>query len=121
MRRLVVLLAVVILGVGVSGCQHVPKDASKQAFCSAGEKFSELDKATFAQGRSAIKRLADVGTPPNIDSSARAGFVELVDRMQSAHNAEDFRHRTRTMSSSQRKHLLALDSYIQKTCTSTIG
>ncbi|HEX4190235.1 MAG TPA: hypothetical protein VHZ06_04510 [Marmoricola sp.] len=121
MRRLVVVLTVLVLGFAVSACQHVPQDASKQAFCSAGEKFSELDKATFAQGQAAIKRLADIGTPPNIDASARSGFVELVDRMQSSHSAEDFRHRTRTMNASQRKHLLDLDSYIQKTCTSAVG
>jgi hypothetical protein len=120
-KRWVALASTMALGFAVAGCSHIPQDASKKEFCTAGEQFSALDKATFAQGRAAIKRLAGIGTPPDIDASARKGFVELVSRMDDADNAEDFRHRTRTMNRSERKHLLDLDTYIQKTCVQAVG
>jgi hypothetical protein len=120
LRTLLTVAALVLAGLGLAACSHVPEDASKAAFCEAGQKFSALQKVTFARGQDAIERLAKVGTPADIDSDARAGFVELIDRMRASDNAGDFRERTRTMSEAQRDHLFALDTYIQGTCSDRV-
>ncbi|MFL6158970.1 MAG: hypothetical protein ACJ72D_23015 [Marmoricola sp.] len=120
-RSAATAVALVLLCLGLAGCGQIPQSASKKDFCTAGERFSALDKATFADGRKAIDRLAAVGTPPDIDTSARSGFVELVSRMKDSDNAEDFRRRTRTMNRAERKHLLDLDDYIRKTCVQAVG
>ncbi|MFL6061580.1 MAG: hypothetical protein ACJ72E_10135 [Marmoricola sp.] len=101
-------------GASTSGCTKVPANASTEAFCAAGSTFSSVEG--FANGVKAAKSLAAVGTPPDIDASARAGFVELVERMVDSKNGPDFRSRTRHLSNVEKKHLLDLDTYIGKTC-----
>ncbi|WP_354437820.1 hypothetical protein [Marmoricola sp. OAE513] len=113
MLVLVLLLGAVVL----TSCSRVPKDATKEDFCTAGEKFSALQKVPFSEGQKAVDRLADIGTPKDIDDSARDGFTELIDRMNDSDDAADFIRRTRTMTDDERKHLLALDTYIQGTCS----
>ncbi len=105
----------------LTGCQSIPENASKEDFCSAGEKYSELRGVAFAEAVEVSKQLAEVGTPANIDASARSGFVELIERMDEAENGADFRKRTLSMNAEERRHLLDLDSYIQRTCTATGG
>lgn len=114
-----VLLTLLAL-VALAGCQDIPEDASKAAFCKAGQRFSALQKVPFAQGQDAVDKLADVGTPSDIDSAARAGFVELIDRMNDSEDAGDFRRRTATMDKQERAHLLALDTYIQGACSDRV-
>lgn len=110
-------IAPVLLGtVLLAGCQNIPEDASTQDFCEAGERYSALRDVTFAKALQVSKQLAEVGTPADIDASARAGFVELIERMEAAENGADFRERTVGMSEKERQHLLDLDTYIQKTC-----
>jgi hypothetical protein len=106
-------------GTDSGGCTKVPADATKAAFCTAGSTFSEANG--FANGLKAAKALAAVGTPSDIDASARAGFVELVERMVDAENGPDFRRRTRNLSDSEKRHLLDLDSYIRETCANGAG
>jgi hypothetical protein len=96
------------------GCRVVPSDATKQEFCAAGEAFSESEG--FSNGVKAAEHLASVGTPPDIKASARAGFIELVERMADSENGPDFRRRTRSLTSRESKHLLDLDTYIQGAC-----
>ncbi len=122
MRRLALLAALVAGALVLVGCgTTIPQNASVKAFCSEGEKYSSLEGVPFKTGQQAIRRLAEVGTPAGISASARSGFVELVHRMEDADSGEDFRRATRSMSSSERKHLLGLDDYIQKTCTAQVG
>lgn len=101
-------------GASTSGCTKVPANATIAAFCAAGSSFSSVEG--FSNGVKAAKALAAVGTPPDIDASARAGFVELVERMVDSKNGPDFRSRTRHLSNEEKKHLLDLDTYIGKTC-----
>lgn len=105
----------------LSGCQNIPEDAATTDFCSAGERYSELRDVAFAEAVAVSKELAEVGTPADIDASARAGFVELIERMDAAENGADFRKRTLTMNAEERQHLLDLDTYIQKTCARAGG
>ncbi len=112
-----VLLGSLLGAVVLTGCQSIPEDAATEDFCSAGQKYSELRGVPFAEAVEVSKQLADVGTPPDIDASARAGFVELIERMDKAKNGADFRNRTTGMSDEERRHLLDLDSYIQRTCS----
>jgi hypothetical protein len=42
--------------------------------------------------------------------------VELVDRVLSAKDGQDFRTKTRKLSKQEQKNLAALSVYIQKTC-----
>jgi len=109
-----------VSAVALAGCGSIPDDATEKAFCSAGEKYSELRDVSFAEAVKVSRQLAEVGTPANIDASARAGFVELIDRMDAAKNGADFRKRTLNMNEKERKHLLDLDTYIQKTCAQTV-
>lgn len=115
MRGWIVVPAMVAAAV-LAGCEDIPEDASEKAFCSAGRKYSELRDVKFSEAVEVSKQLADVGTPANIDASARAGFVELIDRMAEATSGSAFRKRTLAMTEQQRQHLLDLDTYIQKTC-----
>ncbi|WP_148046055.1 hypothetical protein [Nocardioides marmoriginsengisoli] len=101
-------------GSSTSGCTEVPKAAAKEDFCAAGAAFS--GSKGFKNGLKAARRLAAVGTPNDIEASARAGFVELVERMVDSKDGPDFRGRTRNLSSAESKHLLDLDTYIQATC-----
>jgi hypothetical protein len=111
-----VVAAAVVSTVVLTGCQSIPEDATTKDFCSAGEKYSELRDVAFSEAVRVSKQLAEVGTPADIDASARAGFVELIERMDDADNGADFRRRTLSMNEQERKHLLDLDTYIQKTC-----
>lgn len=120
MRGWVVVPAMVCTVV-LAGCQSIPEDADTKDFCNAGERYSELRDVSFAEAVKVSKQLAEVGTPADIDASARAGFVELIDRMDAAKNGADFRKRTLTMNEDERKHLLDLDTYIQKTCAQAAG
>lgn len=110
-----------VTAVLLAGCQSIPEDADVAAFCTAGKRYSELRDVSFAEAVKVSEQLADVGTPANIDASARAGFVELIDRMGQAENGADFRKRTLGMTASERKHLLDLDTYIQKTCSQAVN
>lgn len=101
-------------GSATDGCVAVPRDATKEEFCSAGEAFST--SSGFANGLRAAKALAAVGTPDDIDEGARAGFVELVERMVDSRDADDFRQRTSNLSQEEKDHLLDLDNYIQSAC-----
>jgi len=116
-----VLLGSLVGALVLTGCQSIPENAAKKDFCSAGEKYSELRGVAFSEAVEVSKQLAEVGTPADIDASARAGFVELIERMDKAENGADFRKRTQGMSEQERKHLLDLDSYIQRTCAQTGG
>ncbi|MCW2857515.1 MAG: hypothetical protein JWR52_3130 [Marmoricola sp.] len=117
MRRatpfLLVLLAVPVL----AGCQSVPSNASVKAFCSSGDRFSASTR--FDQGVAAAKNLAKVGTPVGINADARAGFIELINRVTSAHDGNDFTTKSRKLTVDEQKHLVALTNYIAKTCTDT--
>lgn len=115
-RSAVLALLTAVAAVGLTGCQHIPKDASKAAFCQAGERFSALQDVPFSQGQAAIKALADVGTPGDIDRAARAGFVELVDRMNSSDDAAEFLKKSQHLSAKESEHRTALTVYIQLTC-----
>lgn len=112
-----VLLGALLGALVLTGCQSIPEDAAKEDFCSAGQKYSELRGVPFDEAVAVSKQLAEVGTPADIDASARAGFVELIERMDEAENGADFRQRTLTMDQDERKHLLDLDTYIQRTCS----
>ncbi len=114
-----VVAPAVVAAVALTGCGGVPADAAKKDFCAAGKRYSELRGVEFADAVEVSKELAEIGTPTDIDASARAGFVELVDRMDAAQNGADFRRRTLGMSETERRHLLDLDSYIQRTCAGT--
>jgi len=111
---LAVFLALV-LAVALSGCENIPKSASKKDFCSAGERFSA--STTFKQGVSAAKKLSSVGTPKGIPKRARDGFVELIHRVLDAKNGPDFMARSKRISHDEQLNLQALDAYIKKTCT----
>jgi hypothetical protein len=117
-------LLLLVLGVGcallLTGCMTIAEHASRAAFCTAGQQFSALQRVPFRQAQQATDRLGQVGTPADIDAAARAGFVELIDRMDSSSNAADFRKRTRSMDQSERDHLFALDTYIQGTCSDRV-
>lgn len=120
-RRTAAVLPGLLLAVMViTGCQDIPEDASKSAFCTAGQRFSALQKVPFSQGREAVDKLAEVGTPSDIDPAAREGFVELIERMNDSEDAGDFRRRTATMDKDERAHLLALDTYIQGACSDRV-
>lgn len=111
------LLGALLGALVLTGCQSIPEDAATEDFCSAGQKYSELRSVPFDEAVAVSKQLAEVGTPADIDASARAGFVELIERMDEAKNGADFRKRTLTMDQAERKHLLDLDTYIQRTCS----
>jgi hypothetical protein len=98
------------------GCEQVPTSATKEDFCAAGAMFSE--SKGFKNGLKAAAHLAAVGTPADIKESARAGFVELVERMIDSSDGADFRRRTHDLrqDSKASKHLLDLDTYIQEAC-----
>lgn len=121
MKRALVVVLAIGLAVTLAGCRHIPKDATVKDFCGAGEKFNALTKVSFAQGQAAIDRLANVGTPADIDKDARAGFVELIERMDKSENADDFRARTQKLTKEETEHRLDLYDYIQKTCTVPAG
>ncbi|MCZ4500154.1 MAG: hypothetical protein JWQ74_2709 [Marmoricola sp.] len=121
MKRLLAVILALGLALALAGCRHIPKDATVKEFCGAGEKFNSLTKVSFDQGRKAIDALAGVGTPPDIDKDARAGFVELIKRMDSSENADDFRARTQKLTKLETEHRLDLYDYIQKTCTVPAG
>lgn len=112
---LVTALALV-LSLGLTGCQKIPDSASKADFCQAGERFSALQDVPFSEGQAAIRELADVGTPADIDPAGRAGFEELVDRMESSKNAADFLKKSQKLSIEESEHRTALTVYIQLTC-----
>lgn len=100
----------------LTGCEDIPQDASKADFCLAGERFSALDKVPFSEGQAAAEALAEVGTPADIDKSAREGFVELIDRMDSSDNAAEFRRKSGSLSITEAEHRTALTAYIQMSC-----
>ena len=101
-------------GARTDGCESVPTAAKKEDFCAAGAAFSE--SKGFKNGLKTAKHLAAVGTPSDIEASARAGFVELVERMVDSKDGADFRGRTQNLSPTESEHLLDLDTYIQATC-----
>lgn len=115
-RCAALVLLTAVAAVGLTGCENIPEDASKAAFCQAGERFSALQDVPFSEGQAAIKALADVGTPADIDKPAREGFVELVDRMKSSDDAAEFLKKSQTLSAKQSEHRTALTVYIQLTC-----
>lgn len=100
----------------LTGCEDIPEDASKADFCLAGERYTALTNVPFSEGEAAIKALADVGTPSDIDKPARQGFVELVDRMNSSDDAAEFRQKSENLSAEEGEHRTALTVYIQLTC-----
>ena len=114
MRRVTPFLLAVVAAPLLAGCQSVPSDASVKAFCASGEQFSASTK--FAQGVAAAKHLAKVGTPAGINADARAGFIELINRVTGAHDGNDFLKRSRKLTVEEQKHLAALSVYITKTC-----
>jgi len=114
--RVVPLLLAVTLAGGLSGCQDIPKSATKKDFCSAGEKFSASN--TFQQGVKSAKRLEEVGTPKDIGKRARDGFVQLINRVLDAKDGQDFIKKSKKLDADERKNLMALNDYIQKTCKS---
>lgn len=115
-RLAAVALLTAVASIGLAGCQSIPDDAAKAPFCQAGERFSALQNVPFSEGEAAIKALADVGTPADIDKPAREGFVELVDRMDASKDAADFRSRSQKLTLKEEEHLQALTVYIQRTC-----
>jgi hypothetical protein len=114
--RVVPLLLAALLGGALSGCQDIPKSATKKDFCSAGEKFSA--STTFKQGERSAKKLGDVGTPTDIPKRARDGFVQLINRVLDAKDGQDFIKKSKKLDADERKNLMALNDYIQKTCKS---
>lgn len=114
MRRLGTVVALPVAALVLVGCTSVPQDAQVKAFCSEGEKFSA--STSWTDGVKAAKKLQQVGTPAGIGGPARSGFVELVNRMLDAKSGGDFRERTKKLDAAERKHLVALSTYIRKTC-----
>lgn len=114
MRRLALIAFGVVLVPALTGCQSIPQDAPVATFCSSGEQFSASTK--FDQGVRAAKHLAEVGTPKGIDPDARAGFVELINRVTGARDGNDFIKSSKKLTTEEQKHLSALGEYIQKTC-----
>lgn len=115
-RVAALVLLTALSALTLTGCQDIPEDASKAAFCQAGERFSALEKVPFSEGEAAAKALAEVGTPADIDKPAREGFVELIDRMDSSDNAAEFLKKSRSLGSKETEHLTALTAYIRLTC-----
>ena len=114
--RVLTVLLTAVLAAGLTGCQDIPKSASKKDFCSAGERFSA--STNFKQGVSAAKKLSKVGTPEDIGKRARDGFVELIDRVLDAKDGQDFIKKSKKLDTDEQRNLRALDAYIKKTCTS---
>ena len=112
--RAVTPLLVATIAVGLAGCRDIPKSATKKDFCDAGEKFSA--STTFKQGVSSAEKLGDVGTPKDISKRARDGFVQLIDRVLDAKDGQDFKRESKKLDADERKNLMALNDYIQKTC-----
>lgn len=108
------LLLAVLLTVGLTACTDIPESASKKDFCSAGETFSASH--TFKQGVASAKKLSEVGTPSNTPKRARNGFVQLIDRVLDAKDGQDFLKKSKKLNDDERKNLMALNDYIQKTC-----
>ncbi|MCW2755578.1 MAG: hypothetical protein JWQ32_2989 [Marmoricola sp.] len=117
MRRATLFLLVVLAVPVLAGCQSVPSNASVKAFCSSGDRFSASTR--FDQGVAAAKNLAKVGTPAGINADARAGFIELINRVTGAHDGNDFIKQAKKLTVDEQKHLAALTVYIDKTCTTS--
>ncbi|MCX6396407.1 MAG: hypothetical protein NTV23_07980 [Propionibacteriales bacterium] len=115
-RIAVLALLLAFASAALVGCEDVPADASKAAFCQAGERFSALQDVPFSEGQAAIKALAEVGTPTDIDKPAREGFVELVARMEDSDDAAEFLRKSQSLSAAESEHRTALTVYIQLTC-----
>lgn len=103
-----------VLGGGLSN--SIPKDASRADFCRAGENFSALKDVPFSEGEAAAKVLEETGTPDDIDKSARAGFVELVQRMNDSDDAGEFLRKSQNLGTKAAQNRTALTVYIQLTC-----
>lgn len=115
-RTAALALLTAVGAAGLTGCQDIPDSASKASFCQAGERFSALQDVPFSEGQAAIKALAEVGTPADIDKPARQGFVELVERMESSDDAAEFLEKSQKLSTRESEHRTALTVYIQLTC-----
>lgn len=109
------LCALLLVSFTLAGCgDDIPKNAAKEDFCSEGEKFSASN--TWKKGVQAAEKLAEVGTPADITPGARAGFVELVQRVTGSDSGSDFKKKQAKLSKDEAKHLNDLNEYIQKTC-----
>jgi hypothetical protein len=114
MRRVTPFLLALVAVPVLAGCQSVPTDASVKEFCASGEQFSAATR--FDQGVASARHLAKVGTPTGIDAGARAGFIELINRVTSARDGNDFTKQSKKLTSEEQNHLAALNDYIRKTC-----
>lgn len=114
--RLGLVVSALLASAALAGCggEDIPENASKKDFCSEGEKFSA--STNFAEGVTAAKKLAEVGTPKDITTGARAGFVELVERVTGSKSGADFKKKQAKLSKTEAEHLSDLNEYIQKTC-----
>lgn len=121
MKHCSALVLVLVGALVLVGCRTIPENASVTEYCKTGEAYTNLKDVPFEQGLAMTKKLAAVGTPAGIDASARAGFVELINRMEDSRDAADFRRRTDTMGKAEEKHLLALYTYNQKICSQPVG
>lgn len=114
MRRVTPLLLALVAVPLLAGCKSVPNNATVKAFCASGERFSASTR--FDQGVAAAKDLAKVGTPHGINADARAGFIELINRVTGARDGKDFIKQTNNLNADEKRHLAALSDYIAKTC-----
>ncbi len=117
MRRATPFLLALIAVPLLAGCKSVPTNATVKDFCASGERFSASTR--FDQGVAAANHLAKVGTPRGISADARAGFIELINRVTGAHDSKDFVKKTNSLNVDEQRHLAALSEYITKTCAST--
>ncbi|MBO9519890.1 MAG: hypothetical protein J7518_00015 [Nocardioidaceae bacterium] len=110
------VLASVTLSPILVGCGQadIPTNASTRDFCGEGEKFSA--STSFKEGVAAAEKLGEVGTPKNITAGARAGFVELVERVTGSDSGADFKKKQAKLTKAEATHLADLNEYIQKTC-----
>lgn len=131
-RRLGGLLAVLLMGLLVSGCggsdsgETTKKSASATEFCGALKDFqagsANADPndmtAYVAALKAAAERLDAVGTPDAVPAEAKAGFDITINRITGLPDTatQDDLAKLGDVEPGDQKKLDALDDYIKKTC-----
>jgi hypothetical protein len=101
-----------------SGAAGSPTDASKSDFCGSFQTLSS--KSTPAE---VAAQLEKVGTPSDIDSSARSGFetfLAKVEKLPDNAGAKQLDQLQSSLSTQDQKDVLAFLSYTQKECAGSL-
>ena len=120
-------LALALLGACGSGGGEPPRDASTGAFCDA-----ILGDSTGGGGQDAwreyAEQLAEIGTPKDIPSEARAGFEQTIEDAEDAASGEldegDDLDAARAMTDQRLSgvgELMAINQYVLRTCGESLG